>query len=116
MTRKKRVNGVCRVSQEAFNSVQLLSGLGAVHKLCRLIIGDFDPLPPSLSSFYYIKLAAFDLPSPPPPLLLRRHSLWTAPKQIFSNYYIFFSSTWQINVHLAISVIIFFLKYYIMAL
>ena len=48
--------------------------LGAVHKLCRLKIGDFWPPPtPLLVVFLLWKSTIFD-----PPLLLRR-SLWTAP-------------------------------------
>jgi hypothetical protein len=38
---------------------------GAVHKLCRIKIGDFDPLPPILLFSYKVKLAIFD----PPPYL-----------------------------------------------
>ena len=40
------------------------TGLGAVHKLCRLKIGNCRPSPPSLMSFYKVKLVIFD---PPPP-------------------------------------------------
>ena len=46
----------------------------AVQKLCRPKIDNFRHPPPSYLSFYQVKLAIFDPPSP-----LRRHSLWMAP-------------------------------------
>ena len=60
---------------------------GAVHKLCRLKIGDFiPPPPPLLVVFLLCKIGKFC--SPP---LLRLHSLWTAPFGYFlynNTYYI----------------------------
>ena len=83
----------------AFHLSILIIRTGAVHKLCRLKNGDFWPpphFPPSLSSFYKVKSAIFG----PPPPLLRRHSLWTAPslfQQYSSFLHIYATVCWEQN-------------------
>ena len=67
---------------------------GAVHKLCRLKIGDFWP-PPPLSSFLLSRVYLLNRLWGYPTSLPRWHSLWTAPFLIcIEKAMHFFRSRW----------------------